>query len=158
MKILMVCLGNICRSPLAEGILRHKILKAKLDWQIDSAGTSAYKPSCPPHKFSQKIALQNGFDIADQGCRQLAPDDINHFDKVYVMDTENYLEAKRIFGKGADLSKMHLLMNEAGEAKNVEVPDPWFGGEDGYKKVYEMIETACDAIILKYIKTVSTID
>ena len=74
------------------------------------------------------------------------------------MDTENYLEAKRIFGKGADLSKMQLLMNEVSEAKNVEVPDPWFGGEDGYKKVYEMIETACDAIILKYIKTVRTID
>ena len=152
----MVCLGNICRSPLAEGTLRHKILEAKLDWQIDSAGTSAYKPGCPPHKLSQKIALQNGFDIADQECRQLSPDDINHFDKIYVMDKANFAEAKRIFGRGADVSKMDLLMNEVREEKNVEVPDPWYGGEDGYHKVYGMIESACDAIIKKYAETIIT--
>ncbi|WP_242692063.1 low molecular weight protein-tyrosine-phosphatase [Aridibaculum aurantiacum] len=150
MKILMVCLGNICRSPLAEGVLRHKVLQAGLQWTIDSAGTSGHQPGCPPHKLSQKIAKINGFDICDQVCRQLEPNDIDRFEKIYVMDRENLREAKRIFGSKWDPSKVDMLMNEVYQGKNMEVPDPWYGGEEGYHEVYAMINKACDAIISKY--------
>ncbi len=150
MKILMVCLGNICRSPLAEGVLRHKVIEAGLDWQIDSAGTGAHQPGCPPHKFSQKISLQNGFDISDQVCRQLVKNDIQKFDKIYVMDAENYADAKRILGNDWNPEKVELLMNELHPGENMEVPDPWYGGEEGYHNVYDMINRACDAIIEKY--------
>lgn len=150
MKILMVCLGNICRSPLAEGILRHKVKQAGLDWEIDSAGTAGHNPGCPPHRLSQKIALQNGFDICDQVCRQLDRDDIHRFDKIYVMDKMNLLDVKSSFGRQFDPTKVLMLMNEVHPGKNIEVPDPWYGGEDGYHKVYDMMNKACDAIIAKY--------
>jgi protein-tyrosine phosphatase len=150
MKILMVCLGNICRSPLAEGILRHKVLQAGLDWQIDSAGTAGHMPGCPPHKLSQKIAHLNGFDICDQVCRQLVAADADNFDKIYVMDRENYNDVKRIFGNKWNAEKIDMLMNEVYAGKNKDVPDPWYGGEGGYHLVYDMINQACDAIIKKY--------
>jgi len=150
MKILMVCLGNICRSPLAEGVLRHKTQQAQLNWEIDSAGTGAHQPGCAPHKYSQKIARLNGFDICDQVCRQLVKDDADRFDKIYVMDRDNYDDAKRIFRDKWIPGKVELLLNEVYPGKNMEVPDPWYGGEDGYHHVYELISKACDAIIQKY--------
>ena len=99
MKILMVCLGNICRSPLAEGILQHKINKLKLNWVVDSAGTAGYHIGEAPHTLSQKVAKQNGINISQQQCRQFVREDIIRFDKIYVMDIENYNEVKRICGK-----------------------------------------------------------
>jgi protein-tyrosine phosphatase len=150
MKILMVCLGNICRSPLAEGVLRHKVKQAGLNWEIDSAGTAGHMPGCPPHKLSQKIAKLNGFDICDQVCRQLVKDDADRFDKIYVMDSDNYYDVKRIFGNKWNNEKVDMLMNEVYPGKDIEVPDPWFGGEDGYHKVYDLISKACDSIIRKH--------
>jgi protein-tyrosine phosphatase len=150
MKILMVCLGNICRSPLAEGVLRHKAEQAGLHWEIDSAGTAGHMPGCAPHKLSQKVARINGFDICNQVCRQLVKEDADRFDKIYVMDSDNYHDVKRIFGNKWDENKVDMLMNEIYPGKNLDVPDPWYGGEDGYHRVYEMISQACDAIISKY--------
>jgi protein-tyrosine phosphatase len=149
MKILMVCLGNICRSPLAEGVLKDKIKKAGLNWQVDSAGTGAHEVGCTPHYLSQKIAKQHGIDISDQQCRQFKKEDILHYDKVYALDIENYYDIKKISGDDWDETKVDLLMNEVYPGENVEVPDPWYGTEKNYHEVYAMIDKACDAIIEK---------
>jgi protein-tyrosine phosphatase len=150
MKILMVCLGNICRSPLAEGILRDKIKKAGLNWEVDSAGTDGYQPGCPPHHFSQKVAKHFGIDISTQKCRDFRQSDIEAFDRIYVMDDENYDEVRRISGKKWKPEKVDLLLNEVYPGKDKIVPDPWFGGEDGFYTTYKMIEEACDMIVRKY--------
>ncbi len=143
----MVCLGNICRSPLAEGILKDKVKKAGLDWQVDSAGTNGYQPGCPPHHFSQKVAKHYGIDITDQKCRQFTNSDIKKFDRIYVMDIENYQDVKEIAGVKWDAAKVDFLLNQIYPGQNKNVPDPWFGGEDGFHKVYKMIDKACEAIV-----------
>ena len=150
MKILMVCLGNICRSPLAEGILQHKVNAAGLSWKVDSAGTANYHVGEPPHKLSQKVAKINGIDISGQQCRQFKKEDMLAFHKIYVMDSENYMNVKQISGELWDESKVDLLLNELHPGKNMDVPDPWYGTEEGYHKVFKMISDACDAIIEKY--------
>lgn len=150
MKILMVCLGNICRSPLAEGILQHKVKSAGLSWEVDSAGTANYHVGEPPHKLSQKVAKHNGIDIGCQQCRQFKKEDMLAFDKIYVMDSENYINVKLISKEFWDENKVDLLLNELHPGKNMGVPDPWYGTEDGYHKVFKMISNACDAIIEKY--------
>ncbi len=150
MKILMVCLGNICRSPLAEGILRNKVKIAGLDWIIDSAGTSGHNPGCPPHRLSQKVALENGIDLSTIRCRNFTKSDINMCDKIYVMDEDNYAEVKRISGTAWDEQKVDFLLNEIFPGQNNNVMDPWYGGEEGFYEVYELIDKACDAIIMKY--------
>lgn len=152
MKILMVCLGNICRSPLAEGILEEKAKKAGLNWTVESAGTDSYHEGGPPHTLSQKVARTNGIDISKQVCRQFRKEDMLHFDRIYVMDKEVLADVKRMSGELWDGRKTQLLMDEVYPGENVEVPDPWFGGEDGYHLVFRMISEACDAIIKK-IKT-----
>ena len=150
MKILMVCLGNICRSPLAEGILQHKADMAGLKWKVDSAGTANYHVGEPPHKLSQKVARVNGINISQQCCRQFKKDDMLAFDKIYVMDSENYIDVRRISGELWDKEKTDLLLNELYPGKNMGVPDPWYGNEDGYHKVFKLISDACDMIIEKY--------
>ena len=149
MKILMVCLGNLCRSPLAEGILRYKVKNAGLDWEIDSAGTAHYQTGCPPHKLSQKIAKEKGFDICEQQCRQFVKADMENFDKIYVMDEQNYFDVKKIAAEKWDEAKVDLLLNEAYPFQNKSVPDPYYGVEGDYHSVYEMIDSACDQIIAK---------
>lgn len=143
----MVCLGNICRSPLAEGIMRQQAAAAGLHWTIDSAGTTGHNPGTAPHNLSQKVAKLNGMDISGQVCRQLIKKDLETFDRIYVMDMENYREVQRIAGDAWDASKVSLLMDAVYPGEQVEVPDPWFGGEDGYHEVYAMISAACEKII-----------
>lgn len=147
----MVCLGNICRSPLAEGILKDKVAKQKLNWTVDSAGTAGYHVGDPPHRLSQKVALQNGIDISHQGCRQFVKADIFYYDKIYVMDNENYADVKRICASSFNESKVDLLLNEINSDANNEVPDPWYGGEEGYYPVFAMINEACEEIVRRYV-------
>ncbi|MBG9376586.1 low molecular weight phosphotyrosine protein phosphatase [Panacibacter sp. DH6] len=146
----MVCLGNICRSPLAEGILQYKASAAGLLWKVDSAGTAGYHIGKPPHELSQKVSKINGIDISSQQCRQFKKEDMLHYDKIYVMDSSNYLDVKRISGDLWNESKTDLLMNECYPGRNMAVPDPWYGAEDGYHTVYKMISEACDVIIARY--------
>ena len=148
----MVCLGNICRSPLAEGILRHKINKAGLDLTVDSAGTNGYHDGEAPHHLSQKVARLNGIDICGQRSRRITPDDFNKFDKIYAMSADVIDEMKWIAKKKYDPSKVELLMNVLKPGKNLDIPDPWFGAEPGYHAVYQLIEQACDAILKKFIE------
>ena len=157
MKILMVCLGNICRSPLAEGILTHKAQKAGLNWELDSAGTSAHNPGCAPHHLSQKVARNFNIDICNHQCRHFTKSDMDNFDKIYVMDEDNYYEVKRIAGNKWDSSKVDFLLNELYPGEDRDIFDPWYGGEEGFNQVYQMIDEACEAIVNKYaVNTINT--
>lgn len=150
MKILMVCLGNICRSPLAEGILKHKALQQGLHWEVGSAGTAGYHVGEPPHRLSIKVAKQNGIDISRQCCSRFIKEDIFYYDKIFVMDDENYAEVKRICGSSFNENKVDLLLNMIEHHANKNVPDPWYGNEDGYHTVFAMIDAACEMIVKTY--------
>lgn len=149
MKILMVCLGNICRSPLAEGILRHKAKEAGLNWQVESAGTNGYHVGEAPHRLSQKVAKLNGIDICNQKARQFVAADLDKYDKIYAMADDVLYDMKRIARDRWNPEKVDLLLNELHPGKNHSVPDPWYGPEPGYHDVYKLIEAACDQIIQK---------
>lgn len=148
-RILMVCLGNICRSPLAEGILRAKARAAGLDWEIDSAGTNGCHTGEAPHPLSLKVARLNGIDIGNQRARRFTAADFQRFDKIYAMAGDVIDDMRRIAGRHFDPSKVDLLMNEVHPGSNEDVPDPWYGPEPGYHKVYAMIDKAADNIIAK---------
>jgi protein-tyrosine phosphatase len=147
MKILMVCLGNICRSPLAEGILEQKLQEAGLNWTVDSAGTNGYHVGESPHKLSQKVAKEHGIDISKQITRKFIPADFDRFDKIYAMAEDVIDEMKLISGSKYDAKKVDLLLNELHPGKNEDVPDPWSHPEPVYHKVFDLIDRACDAII-----------
>jgi protein-tyrosine phosphatase len=150
MKILMVCLGNICRSPLAEGVLQHKATEAGLNWQIESAGTNGLHNGEPPHHLSQKVAKQNGIDISKQQSRKFTAADFDKYDKIYAMAGDVIDDIKRIAGKKYDALKVILFLNELHNDKNRDVPDPWAGPESGYHEVFALIDKTSDAIIEKY--------
>jgi low molecular weight protein-tyrosine phosphatase len=150
MKILMVCLGNICRSPLAEGILQQKAFNAGLAWSVESAGTNGYHNGEAPHPLSQKVAKLNGIDICNQRSRRLVPEDFETYDKIYALAGDVMNEIKRLAKNKYDPSKVELLMNELYPGKNLDVPDPWYGPETGYHEVYKMIDKVCDKIVEKY--------
>lgn len=152
MKILMVCLGNICRSPLAEGILRDKAFKAGLKWSIESAGTNNYHTGDTPHQLSQKVAKLNGIDISHQRARKFSADDFEVYDKIYALAADVVDEMRRLSKNRFDASKVDLLLNELHPGEDKDVPDPYYGTEPGYHKVYDLIDKACDAIIEKYSK------
>jgi protein-tyrosine phosphatase len=147
MKILMVCLGNICRSPLAEGILKDKIKKAGLNWEVDSAGTNGFHVGEPPHHLSRKVAKMKGIDISCQQCRRFVKEDFDRFEKIYAMAADVIDEMKWIGKDKFDGSIVELLLNEAYPGEDRDIPDPWFGTEAGYHKAYDLIEEACEAII-----------
>lgn len=146
----MVCLGNICRSPLAEGILQAKAKAAGLNWIVDSAGTGNYHIGEKPHRLSQETALLNGIDIRSQQCRQFVKQDMGRFDRIYVMDKDNYDEVKRISGADWDKKKVSLVLSELYPGEEREVPDPWYGTEKDFHFVFDLLEKACDAIIKNY--------
>lgn len=150
MKILMVCLGNICRSPLAEGILQQKAFEAGLAWSVESAGTNGYHTGEAPHRLSQKVAKLNGIDISCQRSRRFVPADFDIYDKIYAMAEDVLDEIRRIAGRKYDPAKVDLLMNELYPGRNMDVPDPWYGPEPGYHDVYKMIAAACDKVVEKY--------
>ncbi|RZM07730.1 MAG: low molecular weight phosphotyrosine protein phosphatase [Pedobacter sp.] len=143
----MVCLGNICRSPLAEGILQDKAFKAGLNWTVESAGTNGYHNGEAPHVLSQKVAKHNGLDICQQRSRKFVADDFKMYDKIYALAGDVLQEIKRISKQQFDSSKAMLLMNELYPGKDMDVPDPYYGDERGYHEVYEQISRACDKII-----------
>ena len=149
-SFLMVCLGNICRSPLAEGILQQKAREAGLDWQIDSAGTNGYHIGEAPHPLSQKVARINGIDISPQRARKFTAEDFRRYDRIYAMAGDVVHEMRRIAGRHFDASKVELLMNELHPGRNEDVPDPWSGPESEYHEVYQMIDKAADKISERY--------
>jgi protein-tyrosine phosphatase len=153
MKILMVCLGNICRSPLGEGILQDKAFHAGLAWSVESAGTNNYHIGEPPHPLSQKVARQHGIDISGHRARKFIPEDFAVYDKIYAMAGDVMEDIRRIARNKFDASKASLLMNELYPGKDMDVPDPWYGPEPGYHEVYGLLDKVCDRIIEKYTST-----
>lgn len=144
MKILMVCLGNICRSPLAEGILKAKVDPQEVS--VDSAGTSDYHVGDSPDHRSVSVARKNRLDISAQKGRQFSAKDFDNFDKIYVMDMSNYHDVMALARNEKDKEKVALILNEIFPGENVEVPDPYQGGPEGFIKVYEMLDEACEII------------
>ena len=149
MKILMVCLGNICRSPLAEGILQHKVNEAGLSWKVESAGTNSYHIGEPPHHLSQKVAQLNGINICDQRARRFKPSDLEEYDLLYAMSKDVIDDMKTMAGNNWQQEKVKLLMDELHPGQQKDVPDPWYGPEPGYHEVYKMIEAAREKILKK---------
>lgn len=146
MKILMVCLGNICRSPLAEGILKSK---ASSNIVIDSAGTGSWHAGEQPDERSIAIAKDNGIDITYQRARQFTSRDFQTFDLIYAMDNSNYENIIAQANSDEDVAKVRLILNELYPEENLDVPDPYYGGKTGFKNVFDMLDKACDVIIDK---------
>lgn len=146
-RVLMVCLGNICRSPLAEGILKSKVDTTQI--VIDSAGTGNYHIGKLPDSRSIKTAKNHGIDITDQRCRQFTVDDFDAFDVIYVMDNSNKRNVLSLARNENDVQKVKMIMNELFPDENVDVPDPYTGGLYGFENVYQMLDKACDIIVEK---------
>lgn len=146
-RVLMVCLGNICRSPLAEGILKSKVDTTQI--VIDSAGTGNYHIGKLPDSRSIKTAKNHGIDITDQRCRQFTVDDFDAFDVIYVMDNSNKRNVLSLARNENDVQKVKMIMNELFPNENVDVPDPYTGGLYGFENVYQMLDKACDIIVKK---------
>ena len=149
-KILMVCLGNICRSPLAEGILQSKLPKDK--FEVDSAGTGGWHAGEQPDKRSISTAKNRGLDISNQRARQFKASDFDSFDYIYVMDMSNYKNVVALSQNDSQKQKVKLILNELFPDENVEVPDPYYGRQDGFEQVYDMLDKACDIIVEKLKK------
>lgn len=145
-KILMVCLGNICRSPLAEGILRSKLSN---NFIVDSAGTGGWHAGELPDRRSIEIANKNGLDITNQRARKFTKNDFTDFDIIYAMDNSNLKDILQLAPDENAKSKVHLILNELYPNENKDVPDPYYGQNDGFEKVYNMLDKACGNIAKK---------
>ena len=145
----MVCLGNICRSPLAEGILQSKLPRDK--FTVDSAGTGDWHVGRKPDSRSIAIAKSNGLDISRQRGRLFTAKDFETNDYIFVMDNSNYKDVIRLAPSVEAKSKVSLILNELFPDENVDVPDPYFGLEDGFSNVYGMLEEVCEIIAEKLI-------
>ena len=143
-KILMVCLGNICRSPLAEGILASKLPKDK--FTVDSAGTGHWHIGHQPDKRSLETAMRNGLDISHQRGRQFSAADFDAFDYIYVMDNSNYADVIALAQTDEHRGKVRLILDEMFPGENVDVPDPYYGMQNGFDMVYRMLDETCDIV------------
>ncbi|HIA37811.1 MAG TPA: low molecular weight phosphotyrosine protein phosphatase [Flavobacteriales bacterium] len=146
MKVLMVCLGNICRSPLAEGLLREKVQKRGLNVEVDSCGTAAYHVGEAPDSRMILTAHSHGIDISTLMGRQFTVNDFDEFDQIFAMDSSNYHNIISLARNDADIDKVSFLLDQIKPGENMSVPDPWYGGDKGFEKVYELIDTACENI------------
>ncbi|KAB1067319.1 low molecular weight phosphotyrosine protein phosphatase [Tamlana haliotis] len=140
----MVCLGNICRSPLAEGILKSKLPSE--DFTIDSAGTASYHIGSAPDRRSVAVAKKHGLNISNLKGRQFVVSDFDQFDYIYVMDASNYQNVMDLARNDEDRAKVNFILNKVYPNENFDVPDPYYGGDDGFQNVYDMLNEACTKI------------
>lgn len=151
-RVLFVCLGNICRSPLADGLLRKKVIEENLNVVVDSAGTAAYHVGEAPDLRMTKTAKSHGTDISFLKARQFQVSDFDAFDFIYVMDKSNLENVLKLARTNADSSKVKLILNELFPTENREVPDPYYGGQSGFELVYELLDEATTLIKSNIIK------
>lgn len=149
-KVLMVCLGNICRSPLAEGILQAKLPQE--DFLVDSAGTGNWHVGELPDQRSIAVARKYGIDLTTQRARQFKKSDFSTFDYIFVMDQSNYNNVVQLAEKPEDAQKVRLLLDVIHPGKKAEVPDPYYGGPDGFEHVFQLVDEAC-TLIAKDLKS-----
>lgn len=152
MKILMVCLGNICRSPIAHGLLKHKAAQLNLNWEVDSAGTSDWHEGELPNEKSIEVMKTHGIDITYQRSRPLRRKDMEYYDIIYVMDAMNHKNVTDMAKSEVEIAKVHLIMNEVNPGMNQPVPDPWSLTMKHYEDVYEMLDVATDKIVERLSK------
>lgn len=150
MKILMVCLGNICRSPMAEGVLRHKAEQAGKNYEIDSAGTSDYHIGEAPDLRAIKKMEQYNIDISSLAARQFSKPDFKKFDLILAMDENNYANILRLADNDEDRSKVKMILDFIYPGERMSVPDPYYGGESGFENVYRLLDAACEKITEAY--------
>ena len=153
MKILFVCLGNICRSPIAEGVLSTLAIQHHLPWKIASAGTESFHVGEQPHRYSQHVCKEKGLDISHQRAAQFNQDDLQKYDLIYAMSQDVYDILKKTCGSSFNSSKIRLFLEELYPSQNRSVKDPWYGELDGYYEVYEEIRKGCEAIIAHHSRT-----
>ncbi|TVZ55194.1 protein tyrosine phosphatase [Lutibacter sp. Hel_I_33_5] len=144
-RILMVCLGNICRSPLAHGILESKVNPEKIT--VDSAGTAAYHVGKLPDERSIEVARKYNINITNQRARKFTVNDFDAFDIIYTMDESNYYNILTLSRGEADTCKVKMILNEVYPDQNNSVPDPYYGGKEGFENVYRMLEEACEIVV-----------
>lgn len=152
MKLLMVCLGNICRSPMAEGIMRKKLEENNIQAIVDSAGTANYHVGEAPDPRAIQKAKKYQVDISRLIGRQFTVQDYDNFDRIYVMDTSNYQNVKLLARNEDDLLKVNLILNEIYPEQNMSVPDPYYGGDSGFENVYRLLDEACSVICKNIIE------
>lgn len=150
-KVLFVCLGNICRSAMAQGVLEHKAKESGLNIIVDSAGTSNYHIGEAPDSRMQKKALEYHIDISNQRARQFTVSDFDAFDFIFAMDSSNLSNIVKLFRNERDKDKTKLFLNYSHPNRHKNVPDPYYGGAEGFEEVYQLLDEACNI----FIKTLS---
>lgn len=146
MKVLFVCTGNICRSPLAEGILREKFNSLGIHGFVDSAGFEAFHIGDMPDERARKVAREHGFSISDHSARLFTVGDFDHFDRIYVMDSGHYQQVMRLTRTDDDRAKVDFVMNAVYPGKNIPVEDPYYNGYGAFEKVFLQLDSACEKI------------
>ncbi|MNX99863.1 Low molecular weight protein-tyrosine-phosphatase YfkJ [compost metagenome] len=148
-KVIFVCLGNICRSPLGEGIFRHLVQDAGLAdrFEIDSAGTGNWHAGKPPHHGSQRVAKERGLDISGQRARQIQIEDLDDYDYVVAMDTQNFTDIRDLDPLRKTSAQVVRMMDFAPARGLTDVPDPYFGGPEGFDHVYDLVEEASRGLL-----------
>lgn len=149
MRILMVCMGNICRSPLAEAILKDKLKLAGIVAEVESAGTIRYHEGEGADQRAKETARHHKISLDSHTARGVRPSDFDRFDKIYVMDSTNYHDLRTLAENRFQREQIDYLMNTVFPGQNREVPDPYYGGKDGFEKVFQMLDKACDQIVLQ---------
>ena len=146
MKILFVCTGNICRSPLAEGILLDKLRKKNIPAEVDSAGLENFHVGDPPDNRAGIVAGKHGIDISGHRGRLFVTDDFDKFDKIFIMDSFHYAALSGMSRNESDLKKIEYTMNAVEPGKNIPVEDPWYDGMNAFETVYKQLDFACENI------------
>jgi protein-tyrosine phosphatase len=147
MRILMVCLGNICRSPLAEGILAHKAKLNGLEWEVDSAGIGDWHTGQLPDIRSIKVAKKYGIDLTSQRARQVKRSDFQAFDLIFAMDPQNFADLTRLAKTEEETQKIRLLLDLTFPNENKGVPDPYFGDDAEFEHVFHLLDAACEKCV-----------
>lgn len=145
----MVCLGNICRSPMAHGLLQHKVEQRGMDWEVDSAGTGDWHRGQQPDHRAIACMKKHSIDITYQSARPIIYDDFQQFDLIYVMDRSNFENVERMARNEEDMNKVKLLLSEI-YPEGAEVPDPYYGGDAGFERVYQLLDEATEKILERY--------